>query len=140
VAERVGDYVLFAHSAASPSDAEWSDCIALLASVVLDRVRVLVWTDGGAPNAAQRAALDAAWASKHPLTAVLTPSTLRRIVGAAATRANPGVRFFSPEQHESAFDHLRTEYSDRERLLDRLTLLRAELERARTAEVLAVAV
>ena len=126
--EMVGDFVVVAQATESPGDEEWRRNIALQTSIPAERVRVLVWTDGGAPNAKQRAALAAALKGTQPLSAVVTPpSSIARAVGTAIRWFNPQLGVFSHEDIEAALNHLGVQGLDRQRLVDTVYRLRAEL-------------
>ena len=53
----VGDVVVTVHTATAPSDAEWNAWMNAVRSIPIDRLRVLVFTDGGAPTTLQRAGM-----------------------------------------------------------------------------------
>jgi hypothetical protein len=97
------------------------------------RARALVWTDGGAPNAKQRAMLSAALKSGQPLTAVLTPSKVVQTVSVAISWFNPRLRVFSPNELEQALEHLSIVAPNRQQIKDLLARLRRELSLQRTA-------
>jgi hypothetical protein len=130
--EVVGDHVVVVHAVDAPTDEEWRQNVALQTSLPPDRARVLVWTDGGAPNAKQRALLNAALKGGQPLTAVLTPSKAGQAVGVAISWFNPRLRIFAPTEIELALDHLNILGSDRWVLKDTLARLRQELLRLPT--------
>jgi hypothetical protein len=128
--ELAGDFAVVVQSHSSPTDEEWERCVALESSLPLDRCRILVWTDGGAPNAKQRARLRAAFKGMQPLTAVITPSAIARTVGIAISWFNPRLRMFSPDQTEAALDHHGTQGEERRLLKDTLARLRNDLTQA----------
>lgn len=125
--EVVGDHVVVVHAVDAPTDEEWRQTVVLQTSLPPDRVRVLVWSDGGAPNAKQRAVLNAALRGGQPLTAVLTPSQVAQAVGIAISWFNPRLQIFAPTEVELALDYLNILGSDRWVLKDTLARLRREL-------------
>jgi hypothetical protein len=131
--EAIGDHVVVVHSATAPTDVEWQKNVELQTSLPAGRARVLVWTDGGAPNAKQRAMLSAALKGGQPLTAVLTPSKVVQTVSVAISWFNPRLRVFSPNELELALDHLNIVGPHRQQIKDLLARLRRELSQQRTA-------
>lgn len=125
--EAVGDYMVVVHSTAPPTDEEWQRNVVLQTLLPAERAWVRVWTDGGAPNAKQRAALSASLKGDQPRTAVLTPSKIAQTVGVAISWFNPRTRIFSPHELDLALDHRNVVGPDRRLLQDTLARLRREL-------------
>jgi hypothetical protein len=120
--------MVFVHSEQSPSNDEWSSLMDVFRNATnLKRVRVLVFTYGGAPNARQRAELNEVLRDVRPPVAVVTPSTLARAVCTAIGWFNPGIRPFAPEELERAFDYIDANEADRKVLSRLLRELRLEL-------------
>jgi hypothetical protein len=128
VCRAVEDYLVFVHSEDSPSNAEWSQLMDQFRHATnLRRIRVLVFTYGGAPNARQRVELNDVLRDIRPPVAVVTPSTLARAVCTAIGWFNPRIRPFTPEEIELAFDYLDANQADRKVLVRMLTEMRLEL-------------
>jgi hypothetical protein len=128
--EIVGNIYVVAQSRDDPHDVEWDANVTLQVSLVPIGLRVLVWSEGGGPNAKQRGRLAAALAGFHPLTAILTPSTLARAIGVAISWANPSVRMFAPDALESALTHLQATAAERAVLVTCLARLKGAVTRA----------
>jgi hypothetical protein len=126
----VGDYIVFVHSEESPSDGEWTLILGgFREQPDLRRVRVLVFTYCGAPNARQRAELNEILEKVRPPVAIVTPSALARAAGTAIGWFNPHIRLFSPEQMDEALTYLDAGEVDRRRLLSALEELKREVRR-----------
>ncbi len=124
----VGSCLVFVHTSEAPSDAEWDEVLSHFRTVMKTGTgRALVYTEGAAPNTAQRAKLNALFGSAHPRIAVLTPSPLARAAGTAIRWFNPEVRIFGPDEIERALDHLEVSRAERAALTETLAALRAEL-------------
>ena len=89
-------------------------------------LRVLVHSEGGAPNARQRAVLNEVLAGIKPRVAVLTPSATARAVGVALSWFNPDFRVFASDELGGAFDHLDANQGERRILTQALTELRMQ--------------
>src|SRR2546430_6777218 len=103
----IGDYVVFVHSHESPDDGEWSRLLEVFRQLPdLRRIRVLVFTYGGAPNARQRALLNDVLKDARPPVAVITPSALARAAGTAIGWFNPRIPTFAPQEVHRAPQYL----------------------------------
>jgi hypothetical protein len=106
VYEVIGDLYLVVHRARPPSDEEWMDYLRSWKPHDMSRMRTLVFTDGGGPDAAQRKAANDALGGKASLTAVVSPSYVVRGVVTALSWFNPKIRAFGPDEAERAFAHV----------------------------------
>lgn len=107
VARRVENVLVYAHGSAAPSDDEWDSVLALYDEPgTSQQLCTLVYTAGAAPNAAQRARLNAKLGPKRVRIAVLTPSTLARAAGTAVHWFRPEVCIFGPTNVDGAIAHL----------------------------------
>jgi hypothetical protein len=124
----VNHYCVLVHATQSPSDREWELVLAFFRDAEdLNTMKVLVYTDGAAPNAKQRARLNAIVGSNRPRMAVLTPSAFARTIGTAISWFHPGFRVFGPNDLDSAFNHLGAPPPDQVLLRVALNELRTEL-------------
>jgi hypothetical protein len=125
-AKRVHDVLVYVHGAAAPSDEEWDSVLAHYDAPQANLpLRTLVYTEGAAPNAAQRARLNTKLGARRVRIAVLTPSALARAAGTAVHWFRPEVSIFGPRDIERALAHLVvTENESRD-----LTLALRELKR-----------
>ena len=73
IATRTGGVIVYVHTADAPSDVEWDLAMGYFEAADLKHLRVLVYTDGAAPNASQRARLNGLLGSNKLPMAVLTP-------------------------------------------------------------------
>jgi hypothetical protein len=125
ISRRVGAFTVVVHSAAPPADDEWNRMID--ESDPDGPMRALVYTAGGAPNAAQRAKLTALYGTRPLAVAVLTNSALARAAGTALRWFRPELRMFSPSELAAALDHLGAVEPDRGEILRVLQELKIEL-------------
>ena len=107
LSRETGECLVYVHTIESPSDSEWDAALELLrARNDMGSVRVLVYTAGGAPNAAQRARLNHVLEKTKPPISVLTASTFARAAGTAISWFNPMFKIFGPDDFDPALDHL----------------------------------
>jgi len=116
IATRSDAVIVYVHTAEAPSDVEWDLAMRFFEAADLKYLRVLVYTDGAAPNASQRARLNGLLGSNKLPMAVLTPSVLARAAGTAISWFNPNLRIFGPDDYEAAFKHLGASADERSAL------------------------
>jgi hypothetical protein len=133
MARTIGTCLVFVHGTTTPTDAEWDRVLQMFRDVGPARSKTFVWTDGAAPNAAQRAKLAKVTEGAAPPIAVLTDSAFVRAACTAISWFNPRIRAFSPTDMDRALDHLDATASDRPALKQAMDEMRAEL-RAPTAK------
>ncbi|MET0287326.1 MAG: hypothetical protein ABW352_22765 [Polyangiales bacterium] len=108
------DVAICLHTAEPVPTNEWDDLITRLASHIASgaepqRARMLVVTDGGAPDARQRSQLGRLRGGQVIQTAVLVPgmnNPLKRGLMTALTWFNPHMAFFVPTQLSDALHHV----------------------------------
>ena len=128
---RLGDVLVFYHSTAPPSDSEWESVLDLYRKIPdVSKVRTFVYTEGAAPNAAQRARLTAVLRDRKPPMAVVTPSQLARAIGTAIRWFNPSFQVFAPSELEKAFLHLRASAAEKRAIERALAELKSEVRDA----------
>jgi hypothetical protein len=106
--------VICLHTKVDPPQAEWDNVLKLLSAQLaaapdVERMRMLVVTGGGAPDARQRAQLAEVWAKRDIKTAILVPgrnNPLKRGLMTALTWINPAIAFFEPPQLSEALVYL----------------------------------
>lgn len=124
----VQNCVVCIHSAEAPSKEEWDGVMQVVADeLALGRLRILVSTEGGAPNATQRAKLRDVLGHSKPPIAVMSSSSLVRAVCTAISWFNPQMRQFPPESLPAALDHLGIPLPDRAALVRGFEEAKAEL-------------
>jgi hypothetical protein len=105
--------VLWLHTAKDPPLGEWATMLEELSELrrarqlPLERIRQLVVSDGGAPNALQRTSFAQEFA-RFPL-AVITPmamNPLKRGIITALSWMNPCIRLYEPRGFSNALDYL----------------------------------
>jgi hypothetical protein len=123
VSTGTGELVLFLHTSRAPTPAEWTDAMELLAGAIRrsgpQRLRSLVITDGGGPDADMRAELKALYERQRfamPTAVVAASVMVRSIVGAIGW-FSPNIRSFSPRGLEAALRFLEVPSSARVRIL-----------------------
>jgi hypothetical protein len=102
----VGNVMILVHSARPPADAEWNEYLNAFRVRDPEKLRSIAFTDGGAPNTAQRKALNSILEGKTTLAAVVSPSSMVRGVVTALSWFNAKIRVFRPDEVEEAFKHL----------------------------------
>jgi hypothetical protein len=123
------NFMVSVHTDRAPTEAEWRrvlDAYRQRASD-MDSLRVLVYAEGGAPDARQRAALNEVTVGKKLRVAILTSSPIARAVGTAMSWFNPLFRVFGTHEVERALDHLQVKGPARQRLLRALDEARTVL-------------
>jgi hypothetical protein len=112
-----GDYqvALWLHTTQDPPTDQWDAACVRIAELKkkqagdISNVRVLVITDGGAPNASQRGQLFTDLLEGRAKSAVVTTvlsNRLKRGVATAIFWLNPNFKAFSPDQFAAALTHL----------------------------------
>jgi hypothetical protein len=128
VARKVGNIMVYVHADVPPTDAEWEAGISFFKETSdPSRLSALVYTQGGAPNAAQRARLNAVLGSNKVRIGLLTASAAARAAGVAVRWFNPELSIFGPEDVEAALDHIRAPTDQRSEVKRALTELKSEL-------------
>ena len=128
VARKVGNIVVYVHAEAAPTDAEWEAGLTFFKDARdVSRLSALVYTHGGAPNASQRARLNAVLGSAKVRIGVLTSSAAARAAGVAVRWFNPELSIFGPDDLEAALEHVRAPVEQRGELKRALSDLKNEL-------------
>ncbi len=128
LAKRVRNVLIYVHTAAPPNDEEWDEVLSFYeAGTREQKVCTLVYTEGGAPNAAQRARLNARLGPGLVRIAVLTSSAIARAAGTAVTWFRPHVRVFGPNDLQGAMDHLELSPEGRQEVGEALQELKRSL-------------
>lgn len=92
----------------TPRDEEWNAFLRLLeACEDIERVRLLVVTDGGGPNSAQRSRLEGVLKGRSMRVAIVTDSAKSRFIASAISLFNRDHRGFSRAEMAGAYAHLR---------------------------------
>jgi hypothetical protein len=124
-------YAVFVHGDQPPTDPEWDRVMAEYRTVRDPAsVSVLVYSDGGAPTATQRAQLVRIMGRSVPRAAVLTRSVVAKIAAKAVGLFAKQLRVFDTAQLDAALTHLELDEHDRAGMLRSLSELRSELSTA----------
>jgi len=101
-----GEIMVVIHTSYAPSDAEWREYVDGVGSCDLETMRSIVITDGGAPTAQQRKAVNDLLGGRQVPGVVISPSTFVRGVVTALAWFNPGLKAFAPEEFGKACQYL----------------------------------
>jgi hypothetical protein len=129
------DYYVWMHTNEAPGQGEWDESMQALASYAREtnddftRWRGLVFTDGGAPSALQRAQLSAIYKDRPVRVSVISRSPFVRAVVTALTWFNLKIKAFSPGDIGRAFEYLDVRPADEKRLWNELAQMEAECRR-----------
>jgi hypothetical protein len=94
------------HTPVTPTRLEWGEFMDALRKVPLDQLRILAITDGGGPDAIERAEfLKYIGQTKVPIAVVSDAIVVRGIV-TALSWFNTNIHTFAPTQFEAALRHL----------------------------------
>lgn len=105
---RLGRVVVVRQNAEPPSDQEWAQFLEILREGRADfeRLRVLVLTEGGGPNAAQRESLARTLAGKTVRVAIVTDSIAVRFTVTVIALFHKDIRSFLTSELRKAHAHL----------------------------------
>jgi hypothetical protein len=112
VTQSVGSLLILRQNENDPTDAEWTACIAHLATLMEamkaegQSAKVLVYTDGGAPNVKHRGMLQKALEKSPIHVAVVSDNLKARITSSTVALANRYHRSFSGLEWDQAYAHL----------------------------------
>jgi hypothetical protein len=123
----VGDLGIVVHTGEAPTDAEWHVMLEMIRHADLKVFRGLAFTDGGAPNTAQRRRLTALVNGRPVHSAVVTASPVARGVVTALRWYIPGLKTFPPERLPEALAYLRVSPTELKAVEATVRRLRAEL-------------
>ncbi|HET9959926.1 MAG TPA: hypothetical protein VFQ61_35785 [Polyangiaceae bacterium] len=128
-ARQVGNVVIYVHTSEPPSDEEWDRVLSFYegAASTLEP-KILVYTEGSAPNAAQRARLNGVFGKRRVLLAILTSSALARAAGTAVHWFRPEVRVFGAREFPKAAMHLGLTPAEATAIESALNELKGELQ------------
>jgi hypothetical protein len=114
----IGRIFLLAHTHQPPSDDEWDTALAEIGLFLASPGQqcVLVFTDGGAPSAAQRKRLRDVLNGRDLLIAVLSGALIPRFVSASIALFNKSIRSFTPDEFLQARDYLRIDEAEMKQL------------------------
>ncbi|HKY37780.1 MAG TPA: hypothetical protein VJN18_17680 [Polyangiaceae bacterium] len=139
--------LVWLHPVSDPPPTEWDACMARIEQLKvelqgdLDRLRLLVVSDGGAPNAQQRTRLFSDLMEGRSRDAVVTCSLsnpIKRAIAATIGWLNPEFRAFDPDQAVQALEHIRcTAPAEQDAIWDALVGLQHQLPPNQTLQLMA---
>jgi hypothetical protein len=123
VTRSIGAMLILRQGKEDPSDAEWDECMRQLTTLLALRshgrdVKVLVITDGGAPNVSQRERLQKALEKSPIPVAVVSDNVKARITSSAVALLNRHHRSFANADLDQAYAHLGASPEERRKSLD----------------------
>lgn len=109
VTRMIGQLVVLRENDATPLDSEWDDFLKILSDNwdKFDRLKILVVTDGGGPNAAQRKRLEGVLNGKPIRVAVVSDSAKSRFIASMISLINRQHMGFAMKEIVQAYNHLR---------------------------------
>lgn len=111
VVRKAGPLLVVRQNGDDPDEQDWSEFLLVLSAqrreFRADAQKILVCTDGGSPNADQRARLAHILDNFHPRVALVSGSVKVRFVGALIAMFQRNYRQFSPSELKLAFAHLK---------------------------------
>jgi hypothetical protein len=115
--------------ATDPKDAEWrsfTDCLMRLED--MSRARILLYTDGGVPNAAHRKMLGDVLDGATPSIAIVGDGAAVRGAGIAISWINRAIAVFTPDNLGAALDYLGLKDGRRNKALELARLCAIDIE------------
>lgn len=119
--------VLCVQNAHAPTDDEWAQYMALVRQTKIEHLRIIAFTDGGAPNVRQRGELIDHLAGKTPPIAVVSTNPLVKGVATAISWFNPRIKVFAPSDVSKAFAHLSVNAASGNALVEEAKMLALSL-------------
>jgi hypothetical protein len=133
-----GGLIIVVHPRTAPSDQEWDAYLTEYVKYDPEKLLTLVFTDGGAPSAGQRKAVNDMLQGRTTRAAVVTKSPLVRGVVSALGWFNPKIKSFPPSNIDGAMRYLGLQSSEFAQVRIQLRLLREKFGTT-TVESLAAA-
>ena len=121
-----GGLMILVHSHKPPSDREWDAYFTDLVKHDPERLRTLIFTDGGAPNTAQRKQVNEFLRGRTSFCAVVTGTAIVWGVVTALGWFNPKIRAFPPSNADAAMQYLTIPANEFTNVRRQLSLLRQE--------------
>jgi hypothetical protein len=107
-AERVGRLLIVSHNQEPPTDQEWDDLLSVFEREHLDRLRLVVFTEGGGPTPAQQSRLASVLAGRPGTlhVAVISDSTAIRFIACTLALFIRRLRTFRRGELDAALAYL----------------------------------
>jgi hypothetical protein len=124
----VGRFCLAIHTKIAPTDQEWNPFLQEIAAQrTLPALCTLVFTDGGAPNGAQRKRLSDALQGRDIPIAVHSHALIPRFVNASIALFNKSIRSYNPEEFPQAIEYLQITTTEKKNLTPELLKILQEM-------------
>jgi len=114
LARTSGRLAMFWHGSGAPSDLEWDRHLGLLGAQAKATLRVLVFTEGGAPSPGQQIRLAKVLGGLSLPVAVVSDLGGIRFVASALALFLKRLRTFTVDEREAGYAHLELTPSERE--------------------------
>jgi hypothetical protein len=103
-----GNLAFSVHNAMTPTREEWDGLMRLIAPIKPSDLRILVFSDGGGPEAAQRSKFVDYTSGSRPLIAVMTSSVKAQAIVTAISWFVPSIKHFpvNAAGYDGAVAHL----------------------------------
>jgi len=132
-----GGLMLLVHTSRPPNDAEWGAYYAELVKQDPRRLKSLAFTDGGAPNGAQRKQVNDFLAGQSSRACVVTASAMVRGVVSALSWFNAQMKAFSPQDVDAALRYLGVLEDEMASVRVEIQLLRVKLGNDKLKSIIA---
>jgi D-ribose pyranose/furanose isomerase RbsD len=115
VTRRMGLLMIIRQNQNAPSEQDWDETLRLMTlnPAEMDRLKVLVVTDGGGPTPEQRKRLDRAMSGKPVRTAVVSESVKVRFIVSSVALLTAKIQSFRKTEMEQAFKFLDLDTKER---------------------------
>ncbi|MGD0678241.1 MAG: hypothetical protein ABSC94_22755 [Polyangiaceae bacterium] len=115
VVRKLGSLVLTFANESAPTEPEWDEFLSVITThrPELPKLKFLVVTKGGSPNAAQRKRLEVALGRTRFPVAVVSDAITVRFVASTIALFHRDHRSFSMDQMSLAYDHLQMSPAER---------------------------
>jgi hypothetical protein len=123
----IDNWLIAANGEVAPSEDEFREILALFKEIDRDRMRMLVFTKGGAPTAMHRKQLHAVLQGKDLTTAVVSDVYFIRGIVTAMSWFNNHIKVFPTSAIEEAFRYLEIPYSQYDQFRREAIKLQAEV-------------
>lgn len=120
VTRRIGFLMIIRQNQNAPSDQDWDETLRLMTlnPAEMERLKVLVVTDGGGPTPDHRKRLDRAMAGKAVRTAVVSESVKVRFIVSSVALLTARIQSFRKSEMVQAFDFLQLDARERRLALE----------------------
>src|SRR5262249_32868421 len=102
----IGDLVVGVHNTQLPTRTEWGGWMDHCRQVDPQTIRIVGFTDGGAPSVKQRSEWNNYLGGAQPRIAIVTNGMFARGVVTAMSWFNSRIRAFAPDDYQDAFLHV----------------------------------